>query len=219
MFEDIFWRKKPNDKKLRDYGFSENKRGYCYDTCILDGGFTLHISIDQTGKAETALIETENGEEYVLYKTKAQGAFVGDVRTEIEKILKDIAEKCYETSIFQEEQTLLLIQYFCEKYGDEPEFLWDKFPHNAILRRKDSQKWYAAILTVQKKKLGIPSDEMAEIIDLRCAPELLEKRIDHQRYYPGWHMNKKHWYTILLDGSVVFEEICRRVDESYVLAK
>ena len=32
-------------------------------------------------------------------------------------------------------------------------------------------------------------------------------------------MNKKHWYTVILDGSVPFEEICRRIDESYGSAK
>ena len=31
-------------------------------------------------------------------------------------------------------------------------------------------------------------------------------------------MNKKHWYTILLDDSVPLEEICRRIDRSYLLA-
>ena len=43
--------------------------------------------------------------------------------------------------------------------------------------------------------------------------------IDKKRYFPGWHMNKKHWYTIILDGSVSTEEICSRIDESYRLAK
>ncbi len=219
MFEDIFLRKKPNYEKLIDYGFSKNKNEYIYTTNIFDGDFALHIHIDKTGKAETTLTETESGEEYVLYKTEAQGAFVGDVRTSIEKVLNEIAEKCYETSIFKAEQSLKLIKYIREKYGDELEFLWDKFPDNAIWRRKDNQKWYATILTVQKKKLGISSDEVVEIIDLRCKPELLEKLIDNKLFYPGWHMNKKHWYTIILDDSVSFDEICGRVDESYLMAK
>ena len=32
-------------------------------------------------------------------------------------------------------------------------------------------------------------------------------------------MNKKHWLTIVFDGFVPVEELCRRVDESYELAK
>ena len=31
-------------------------------------------------------------------------------------------------------------------------------------------------------------------------------------------MNKKHWYTVVPDGALPFDELCRRVDESYRLA-
>lgn len=47
----------------------------------------------------------------------------------------------------------------------------------------------------------------------------MEDFIDNARFFPGCHMNKKHWYTIILDGTVSMDEICRRVDESYLLAK
>ena len=117
------------------------------------------------------------------------------------------------------EQSVALIVYVREKYGDELEYLWDKFPDNAVWRRKDNEKWYGALLTVSRRKLGIPSDEIVEIIDLRIAPEEMDNLIDHARFFPGWHMNKKHWYTIILDGTVSVDEICRRVDESYLLAK
>lgn len=99
------------------------------------------------------------------------------------------------------------------------EYLWEKFPDNAVWRRKDNQKWYGALLTVSRRKLGCSSDEVVEIIDLRGTPEELEEFVDGQHYFPGWHMNKKHWYTIILDGSVPSDEICQRIDESYALAK
>ena len=51
-------------------------------------------------------------------------------------------------------------------------------------------------MIVSKRKLGIDSHELVEIIDLRETPEVIENLIDYQHYYPGWHMNKKHWYTI-----------------------
>ena len=111
-----------------------------------------------------------------------------------------------------------IIEYVRKKYGDELEFLWEKFPDNAIWRRKDNKKWYGALLTVSKRKLGIDSDEIIEIIDLRMKPEDIEKRVDMKKYFPGYHMNKKHWITICLDKTVPYEEICSRIDESYVLA-
>ena len=112
-----------------------------------------------------------------------------------------------------------IIDYVRDTYGDELEYIWQKFPDNAVWRRKDNQKWYGAILTVSGLKLGLPTNEFLEIIDLRLQKELMEKTIDNIRYFPGWHMNKNNWYTIILDGRVPTEEICAHIDESYRLAK
>lgn len=122
-------------------------------------------------------------------------------------------------SIWKNDYTKKVISYVHHTYGDELEFLWPKFPNNAIWRRKDSGKWYAALLSVSKKKLGIDSDDIVEIIDLRVDPEILTFLVDNKKYYPGYHMNKRHWCTIILDGSVTLEEIYARIDESFVLAR
>ena len=75
------------------------------------------------------------------------------------------------------------------------------------------------MLTVPKSKLDGKSKEMVEVIDLRGQPDMIESLIDNERYYPGWHMNKKSWYTIVLDKSVSDNELFERVDESHRLAK
>ena len=87
------------------------------------------------------------------------------------------------------------------------------------MRRKDNQKWYAVILTISRQKLGLNGNDKIEVMDLRGLPEEIAGLTDGQKYFPGYHMNKKHWYTLCLDGSVGLEEIYRRVDESYLLAK
>lgn len=63
------------------------------------------------------------------------------------------------------------------------------------------------MLSVSKRKLGISSDEIVEILDLRYSFEKVEKIVDYKKYYPGWHMNKKYWYTIILDGSISLKDI------------
>lgn len=219
MFEYIFSRKKAIPEKLKLYGFKTEGRRYKYNTDILNGEFTLYVFVDKSEIPDTVLIETESGEEYILYKISDSGKFVSEIRSAIESVLYDISEKCYEKEIFKTEQALKLIEYIRENYGDELEYLWDKFPDNAVWRRKDNHKWYVVLLTVSRQKLGVKSDEIVEIIDLRSEPEALDSLIDNKFYYPGWHMNKRHWYTIVLDDSVPFDEICRRVDESYLLAK
>lgn len=108
------------------------------------------------------------------------------------------------------------IAYIRDTYGDALEYLWQKFPDNAVVRRKDNRKWYAVLLTVSRRRLGFDSDERVEIIDLRMPPEEIEKQVDGVRLLPGYHMNKKHWVTVCLDGSVSFAEICRKIDEATV---
>ena len=143
---------------------------------------------------------------------------MGSVRSACGQVLTDIAEQCFDPDVFRSQQTMDVIRYVEERFGETLEFLWKKFPDNAVWRRGDTGKWYGAILTVSQRKLGLDAGEAAEIIDLRLPPEEMADTIDHRRYFPGWHMNKKHWYTMLLDGSVPTEEICRRIDESRRLA-
>lgn len=217
MSENIFKKRRVNTDRLIAYGFYIDEQ-YKYFTDIMGGSFTLSVIIDKNGCIDTSLIEKETGEPYMLYKTNAAGTFIGNIRTEIETVLSDISEKCYDFTVFKEKQSIMLIDYVRERYGDELEFLWEKFDDNAILRRKDNQKWYAVIFTIKKSKLGFESEETAEAIDLKIEPEKIKDLIDCKRYFPGWHMNKKHWYTIILDGSIPFEELCQRVNASYEIA-
>lgn len=219
MFEDIFRRRKVNIDKLMRYGFEPKEGCWMYAAAIMNGTFTLYVSVRKDGAVGTDLVENETNEPYILYKTNASGSFVGEVRAEIEKILKKIAEECFEFAVFKAEQSLKVIDYVKDTYGDELEFLWTRFPDNAVWRRKDSRKWYGAVLTVQRNKLGLSSNETAEIIDLRLEQEQIPKTVDNKRYFPGWHMNKSSWYTMILDHSVPTEEICRRIDASYKLAQ
>ena len=55
-------------------------------------------------------------------------------------------------------------------------------------------------------------------INLKCDPVLaIELRERHSSVIPGYHMNKKHWNTVLLDGSVPDKEVFSWIDHSYKL--
>lgn len=216
----IFGRRKADRSKLLAYGFSEEGGAYAYHTVLPGSGFSMEIELAQDGLVTAVVMDPETKEPYTLHLSdRAAGRFVTGVKLEYEQVLTDIAATCFEPDVFKSAQAKAIIAYVRETYGDELEFLWSKFPDNAVWRRKETRKWYGAILTVSRRKLGLPSDEVVEIIDLRIKPEQMNAMIDKKRYFPGWHMNKKHWYTIILDGSVSTEEICSRIDESYHLAK
>jgi predicted DNA-binding protein (MmcQ/YjbR family) len=57
-------------------------------------------------------------------------------------------------------------------------------------------------------------------INLKCDPALaIELRERYSSVIPGYHMNKKHWNTILADGSIPDKEILSWIDHSYSLIK
>ena len=215
----VFKRRKINTEKLLSFGFSKGKNHYIYSADLVDGQFEMKIMVTTDGKITTEVIDCASQESYILHQVPdTTGSFVGRVRKEYEQVLVMINEACFETEIFKSYDAKQVIQYVREKYQNELEFLWERFPDNAIFRRQDSAKWYGAILTVQKKKLGLNSEDVIEILDLRMKPEDINLLVDGQKYFPGYHMNKKHWVTICLNGSVPLEEIFCRIDNSFALA-
>ena len=64
----------------------------------------------------------------------------------------------------------------------------------------------------------IAEDEIPMRINLKCDPEEAQiLRGMHQSIIPGYHMNKEHWNTIILDGSLPDELIYKMIDDSYDL--
>jgi predicted DNA-binding protein (MmcQ/YjbR family) len=55
-------------------------------------------------------------------------------------------------------------------------------------------------------------------INLKCDPgEAIELREEYEAVQPGYHMNKAHWNTIILDGTVPVKKILEWIDDSYNL--
>ncbi len=55
-------------------------------------------------------------------------------------------------------------------------------------------------------------------ISLKCEPELAEQlRQAHAAVIPGYHLDKRHWNTVIIDGSLPCEMIGDMVEDSYDL--
>ena len=217
--ENIFKNKKVIPKKLQKFEYKKNGSKFLYQENIMNDEFLVKIEISEPNIVKTQTVETDSGELYTLHLTDSDGTFVGKVREEYNNLLQKIAQNCFENTVFKFKNTYKVIDYIKNKYGDDVEYLWEKFPDNAVARRSDNSKWYLAILTVGKNRLGFDSDESVEVIDLRADKDALPELIKQDNIFPGYHMNKKHWISILLDGSADINEIYRYIDESYILAK
>ncbi len=61
-------------------------------------------------------------------------------------------------------------------------------------------------------------DEVPPRVNLKCDPDLaLELRDRYEQVEPGYHMNKKHWNTVELDGVIPEREVRKMIDHSYDL--
>ena len=212
--------KKIDLKKLEEFGFKLINKSYYYYTSLLKNQFKMTIKINLDNSIFTEIIDTETNEPYVLHLLEMKrSGYSEKVYKAYSEVLEKIKKECFEDEIFKANYAKEIINYIKNKYRDELEFLWEKSPKNAVVRRKFSKKWYAVILTVSKRKLNLDCDEIIEVINLHNIAEEIEKLIDNKKYFPAYHMNKKHWCTICLDGTVELKEIYKLIDISYELAK
>lgn len=66
--------------------------------------------------------------------------------------------------------------------------------------------------------LAFGNDKTYYWMNLKCEPQqALMLRDIFDAVIPGYHMNKTHWNTIVLDGSIPEYEIIRMIDHSYTL--
>ena len=218
--KDFIKDKKIDLKKLEEFGFKLINNSYYYYTSLLKNQFKMSVKISLDNSVFTEIIDTETNEPYVLHLLEMKrSGYSEKVYKAYSEILAKIQKECFEDEIFKANYTKEIVAYIKNKYGDELEFLWEKSPKNAVVRRKSSKKWYAVILTVSKRKLNLDTDEIIEVINLHNRVEEIEKLIDNKKYFPAYHMNKKYWCTICLDGTVELKEIYKLIDISYELAK
>lgn len=212
--------KKIDFKKLEEFGFKLKDNSYYYHTSLLKNQFKMSVKISLDNSIFTEIIDTETTEPYILHLLEIKrSGYSEKVYKAYSEVLEKIQKECFKDERFKANYTKEIIDYINNKYGDKLEFLWEKSPKNAVVHRKSSNKWYAVILTISKRKLNLDSNEIIEVINIHNSPEEIEKLIDNKKYFPAYHMNKKHWCTICLDGTVELKEIYKLIDISYELAK
>lgn len=106
-----------------------------------------------------------------------------------------------------------------KQYHSQPEYLWKSDPTSAVLRHTSNRKWFALFMTVTKDKLGMDGTECVDILTVKIDPVMAGVFLQTDGIVPGYHMNKGHWITILLDGAVPINTIELLLNESFELTK
>lgn len=213
--EKVFERRGIDYDLLVRYGFVREGNIYKYSKIFMDT-FRADIEITMDQEVRGTVYDLTYGEEYVNFRMEQYtGSFVQMVREEYIHILEDIREHCTRKRLFITEQANRIAEKMIQIYHDVPEFLWDTSPGYGVFRNANSQKWYALIANIDRSKIDRNTSGEVEIINLKIDANKILTLLKRDGFYEAYHMNKKNWISIVLDDTVLDEEIIGYVEESY----
>ena len=89
-------------------------------------------------------------------------------------------------------------EYCLNTFGTSPDYPFDEDLETAVLRHGDNRKWYAIVMRVSRRKFGLESDEIVDVVNLKLPTEMFGSFGASDGVYPAYHMNKLHWISVLL---------------------
>ena len=90
------------------------------------------------------------------------------------------------------------LKYCLNTYGTSPDYPFDEDFETAVLRHVDNRKWFALSMQVSRRKFGLDSDEVIDVVNLKLPTEMFGSFGAADGVYPAYHMNKLHWISVLL---------------------
>ena len=112
-----------------------------------------------------------------------------------------------------------LAAYLTDTYSVTGEQLFARYHSFQVFRHQGNKKWFAVIMDIPRKNLGLTGESEISVVNLKCDTRLIGSFREEPGIFPGWHMNKAHWLSVALDGTVEVEKIRFLVDMSYELTK
>ena len=92
-------------------------------------------------------------------------------------------------------------EYCINTYGTHPDYPVEDDFETAVLRHTDTKKWYSIVMNVSRRKLGLNSDEMIDVANLKLPTEMFGSFDASDGVYPAYHMNKLHWVSVVLQDA------------------
>ena len=203
-------------EKLLQYGFKEEAEKLIYRKEILDNSFLIEIVyVDSQFLIE--VYDLEFDEIYSLFSVdSAVGETVQNIRENVEKLLSLILGLADESGKISSE----IIDYCNNKYGGNRVNPFKKYP-DILALVNEKNKWYSLFLDVEYNKLNKNTDitTKVKILNVKYPTDKILEIIDNKNIFPAYHMNKKHWISIVLDKNIKLETIKELIDISFSLVK
>ena len=203
-------------EQLLQYGFREELEKLIYRKEILDSSFLIEI-VFVNSQLLIEVYDIEFDEIYSLYSVdSAVGETVQNIREHVEKLLSSILGLADESGKISSE----IIDYCNNKYGGNHVNPFKKHP-DILAFVNEKNKWYALMSNVEYNKLNKTSNIITKvkILNVKYPTDKILEIIDNKNIFPAYHMNKKHWISIVLDKNIKLETIKELIDISYSLVK
>ena len=202
-------------KRAIAYGFSRTEAGLELKKEL--PGVGLYAVFVIAGKSfEVNVFDADTDEEYLPFNVLDNiTGFVTGIREQVEDLVQEIKEKC----LLNSNMKLRLMKYCERKFGTEPEAPWEDSPDAYTFKTATRNKWYALFMTIPYKSLGLAAKGTLDVVNIKLPPEKVLDLIDRVHFYPAYHMNKKHWITIVLDKEVDESLVQQLLEESYGLVE
>ncbi len=91
--------------------------------------------------------------------------------------------------------------YVSDFYGVTADHPFADDPEIAVFRHSGNRKWFAVLMPVKMEKLGLTGQGSVEVVNLKCGEDIVYSMLSESGIHPAYHMNKRHWLTLRLDGS------------------
>ena len=203
-------------EKLLQYGFREEAEKLVYRKEILDGNFLIEI-VFVNSQLIIEVYDLEFDEIYSLFSVdSAVGETIQNIREHVENLLSSILGLADESEQINSE----VVDYCNNKYGENHVNPFKKHP-DILAFVNEKNKWYALLLDVEYNKLNKNTDitTKVKILNVKYPTDRILEIIDNKNIFSAYHMNKKHWISIVLDKNIKLETIKELIEISYSLVK
>ncbi len=106
-------------------------------------------------------------------------------------------------------------QFVYDEYGVLSENVFETSPSTAVFRHEENNKWFAIIMRIPTAKFGINDGRIIDVVNLKITAEARETIRNIGGIFPAYHMSKRHWISVFLDGSVDRETLRKLIDVSF----
>lgn len=113
-----------------------------------------------------------------------------------------------------------IIDFACALPGAVLDMPFEDDFETTVFRHGEGGRWFGLLMRVDKKRVGLEGEGKADVLNLKCDPE--EGFIVREMYegiIPAYHMNKRHWISVILGGDVPLDFTERLIENSYDLTQ